>query len=199
MMFFAFLGLQGLKFPNIKNILLTLALVVIVGMIVFFFWFYLKHFGLRVARAAVRIESQSGGRWVFDTIVERKEKGIFYYTLRKAKHPIPPPQDAAIAPLGKKGRIAFLNRHQTAQGRFYYTYIKYYDAITVSPSTEAQTFEFMAPMNTQVMEWAINKEREVAIKYPAWYEKHPGLVAAGIFLAGIISMTMIVVVLNVAR
>lgn len=184
-------------------IILAIIFILVIGGAFLFFYFRL---GIVFSKALMGVGTHGGGiKWIPGIIRQIKKGGRFRYSFFRAgllaavlAPPIKisvPPQDS-VAQLGKGGRIVFLRMHQTPDGKTYSSFINYYEQFKVKPSNETQTFQFLAPVNENVMSWAIDSCIETNNRYP-FLIKHPHFVTGAVLMAGLVSMVMVVVVINV--
>ena len=161
--------------------------------------------GTVFSSALLAVGTHGGGvRWMFGNIRQTKAKGGRYkfrffkegiMGMMQPSVQISAPREDLVAQFGKKGRIIFLRLHKTKDGKSYSSFINFYEKFTVPPSTTKQTYEFLAPVNEDVVSWLTDECIETNNRYP-FLIKNPHLASAAVFMTGLVCFVMMIVGLN---
>jgi len=207
MMFF--LGLDGIpglsSAPSAEgaavsgNILIGLFLFIgllfIGGIILFTFYAYTRYIGKVFSHAVVAIPTQNGMRFIKDVIKYVKIGERFDYRLKKARHHIPCPPDYAVAQFNNNKRIVFVRRHHTHDGKYFYSYIKYWKEQSILPHEDTLEMTFMEEVDDTVLSWALDKVHYIHQKYPLISQNTMSM-NIGIVIVSIVCFVMMIVVVK---
>ena len=186
---------------------LLVAGIIFIALVALILFVYFR-VGVVYSSALMGIETHGRGiRWISGVIRQVKKKGgksgyHFFPAgimgMFKPPITVSTPRHRMMAQLGKNKRIIFLKLHETSDGKKYTSTLNYFEKFTVPPSNVAMTYEFLAPVNENVMSFAIDEITETQNKYP-FLMKHPHLVTGAVAFMGLIAMVMVVVTINIAR